>query len=126
MTCNLDFQKFPFDYQKCQLQYTNIIGKIEDVILNAPKIQNNNGTEDKIIEIESGILPFDAMVKSVKVDDRFDYEGYYSRAGVMVELVRDTSELNQLMGSYYGPTSIFALLSMFSFFVKPDQVQLSF
>ena len=124
MTCNLDFQNFPFDHQKCQLQYTNIIGKVEDVILNAPEIQNNNGTQDKRgIEIESGILPFDAMLKSVKVPDRYDYEGYYSRSGVLVELVRDASALNQLMGSYFGPTSIFALLSMFSFFVKPNQVK---
>ena len=122
MTCNLDFQKFPFDYQKCRLQYTNIIGKTNYVELKAPAIQNNNGTENNTIEIESGILPFDAILKSVKVEDRYDYDGYYSRAGVQVELVRDASALNQLMGSYYGPTTIFAFLSMFSFFIKADQV----
>ena len=129
MTCNLNFTTFPFDYQKCELHYTNIVGTTKFVELLKPIILDNEESDQKCdgrksVRIESGILPFDARLKAVSVADRYDYGGNYSRAGVKVELVRDITALNQLLGSYFVPTGIFSLLSMFSFFIKAEQVRL--
>ena len=41
-------------------------------------------------------------------------------SGMKVELIRN--KLSLLVGSFYGPTSIFALLSLLSYFINPEIV----
>ena len=48
-------------------------------------------------------------------------QGKLSSAGVMIHLKRDG--LGLLLGSFYVPTGIFAVLAMTSYFINPDQVR---
>ena len=123
ITCDLDFQAYPFDHQTCELHYAEIIGHTGYVVLKPPVIKGKNVTIfGNSTKIASGILPFDSILKAVDTDDNIVNSFNYSKVGVSVELVRDETALHQLMGSYFAPTSIFTVISMFSFFIKPELV----
>ena len=47
-------------------------------------------------------------------------DGRISSAGIMIHLKRDG--LGLLMGSFYAPTGIFAILAMTSYVINPDAV----
>ena len=123
ITCDLNFHSFPFDSQKCELHYTNIIGHNDHIVLDNPIIAGRNGSQDSTsYRIPSGVLPFDAILKSVDIPDKEEMGDLFSRVGVLVELVREDSALHKLIGSYYAPSAIFTIISMFSFFIKPEAV----
>ena len=47
-------------------------------------------------------------------------DGKLSSAGIMIHLKRD--EISLLIGSFYVPTGIFAVLAMTSYVINPDAV----
>ena len=122
ITCDLDFTSYPFDHQNCTLHYSNIVGYRKFIILKPPVFEDDQNLPGNSTSIKSGVLPFDAMLKAIDTPDKKIQGDYFSMVGVSIELVRDQTALHQLMGSYYVPTAIFAILSMFSFFIKPDLV----
>lgn len=123
LTCDLKFNSFPFDKQECALHFTNIIGHNDHIILETPIIEGKNQTSDTTTyKVPSGVLPFDAILKSFDFEDKKEMGDYFSRVGVVVKLVREESALHKLIGSYYAPSAIFSTISMFSFFIKPEAV----
>ncbi len=49
---------------------------------------------------------------------------YYTYTRIVINIKRQ--KLDQLMGGFFGPMTIFALLSMISFFIKPEVVSFFF
>ena len=65
-------------------------------------------------------LPFNVSLESVR-EYEFSQAGYqYSFVGMRISLTRNNFGL--LVGSYFGPTTIFSLLSLVSFTISPDIV----
>ncbi len=67
-------------------------------------------------------LPFEILIH---VKPPFDYkfpatDEVYSYVGLKLKMKR--KDLDQLLAGYFVPTGIFALLSVLSFFVPPEQV----
>ena len=86
-------------------------------------------TEPKILRKEREIttksqhklnVPFDIRIESISPFN-IPLDGFnYSHAGLKLYLERNSVSL--LIGSFYGPTSIFSLLSMFSYCINVDSV----
>ena len=86
-------------------------------------------TEPKILRKEREItaksqhklnVPFDTRIESISPFN-IPLDGFnYSHVGLKIYLERNSVSL--LIGSFYGPTSIFSLLSMFSYCINVDSV----
>ena len=65
-------------------------------------------------------VPFDTRIESISPFN-IPLDGFnYSHVGLKIYLERNSVSL--LIGSFYGPTSIFSLLSMFSYCINVDSV----
>ena len=62
------------------------------------------------------------MTLSVKNTYEYSYENStYHSSGIELKLKRKSDDL--LIGAYYVPTAVFAMLSKISFFIPPEKVQ---
>ena len=121
--CNFDFQNFPFDDHTCDLTYYDKLADVSKIILNSTdyvdywgnsiessqnksRLNITNTTTPYIISVE--INPNQTVFKSV------------SGAGIKINIQRGSIGL--LLGSFYVPTGIFAILSMTSYVINPDIV----
>ena len=72
------------------------------------------------IKFDHTRLPFNVSLESIG-EYEFSQAGYqYSFVGMRISLTRNNFGL--LVGSYFGPTTIFSLLSLVSFTISPDIV----
>ena len=65
-------------------------------------------------------LPFDIELKSMNTFGVFDAGYNYSYAGMVVHFSRNS--LGLLLGGFYGPTTVFKVLSLISFNINPEVV----
>ena len=77
-------------------------------------------TLDDTVTIQSKTLPFDINLKSIPAFNKLEHGFNFSSAGLKIDLRRNS--LGLLFGSFYGPTAIFAMLSMLSYCIKTDVV----
>ena len=75
---------------------------------------------DDTVTIQSKTLPFDINLKSIPAFNKLEHGFNFSSAGLRINLRRNS--LGLLFGSFYGPTAIFAMLSMLSYCIKTDVV----
>ena len=120
LSCSMNFKRFPIDIQTCFFNFTSMNGGIENILLLKPllSIEDVNCSPKYEIELDSLTLPFQINFKALD-------SIIHSYASIQITLKRNINELQNLLGSYYGPTGIFAFLSMISFFIKPEMVSLS-
>ena len=101
-------------------------GAIDKILLPKPLLSTENDNEPKDeIDLNSFTLPFQINMKAMESENKMNAlkgQGYESHASIQITLERNINELENLMVSYYGPTGIFAFLSMISFFIKPEMV----
>ena len=88
--------------------------------LRTTVLKKGNTTQNEILHIESKNLEFDTSVKSIPPFYTVDNGFNYASAGLKIYLRRKS--LGLLFGSFYGPTAIFAMLSMLSYCINPDMV----
>ena len=124
-SCEFKFATFPFDKHDCNLTYYDRIYDVNYVNLNqAWKVEYVTEDLFTYIEKEGSLhlnvpkIPFDIWVKINPKSSIID--GTISTAGIKLKLQRDSIGL--LMGSFYVPTGVFAVLSMASFVINPDVV----
>ena len=119
LSCSMNFKRFPIDIQTCFFNFTSMNGGIENILLLKPllSIEDVNCSPKYEIELDSLTLPFQINFKALD-------SIIHSYASIQITLKRNINELQNLLGSYYGPTGIFAFLSMISFFIKPEMVSL--
>ena len=75
-----------------------------------------------LITIEDSPFPYEFQLKAIPSFEKV-YNGYgaYSYTGMTFNLRRKS--LGQLLSGYYYPTGSFAVLSLISFLINPDQVK---
>ena len=126
LSCSMDFKRFPLDIQTCFFNFTSMSGAIDKILLPKPLLSTENDNEPKDeIDLNSFTLPFQINMKAMESENKMNAlkgQGYESHASIQITLERNINELENLMVSYYGPTGIFAFLSMISFFIKPEMV----
>ena len=71
--------------------------------------------------MDQNLLPFDISFETLEPEERFLAGFEYSYAGVRIYLKRNDFKL--MVGSFYGPTAMFSMLSLISFSINPDIVR---
>ena len=125
-SCDFSFQTFPFDKHECHLSYIDWRFKSEELVFNATrKIKHGNqhlafGNKYSL-KLTTTKTPFEI---DVTINDAATKIGggkfKFSIAGIKFNLYRKSIGL--LLGSFYVPTGIFAILSMGSFVINPEVV----
>ena len=122
-SCPFDFQNFPFDMNKCCLEYGTILEDTRKVFLNAAEIiYGNMTTKDGFINVKNLPFPFDVKIESqpaFEKDDKLDRK-IHSYTGMCFTVKRNS--YGQLVIGFYLSTLSFAVLSLVSFLIKPDIV----
>ena len=123
--CSFDFNNFPFDHDhKCDLTFGSLTFATWRIKLETPyvmsKIVKKGEYEIKIDD--SKLVPFDINATSMP-SFNVTADGYnYSYTGITLHFKRNN--LGLLVGSFYGPLTTFAILSMFSYFIDIEMVGL--
>ena len=113
MTCEMNLTSVPFDHQECDVQFVAFKGNVQKMVFKPSIILTKNE------EIKSGSVPFTPKVKPIKASiDEFGY----SQAGIHFALIRKHRDMEYLLGSFYLPSALFAVISLASFCIKPDTV----
>ena len=121
--CTFDFTSFPFDAHECDFNFGasssfSSVLMLNETFLRYKNIKRMYG-EGPII-FDHTRLPFNVSLESVG-EYEFSQAGYqYSFVGMRISLTRNNFGL--LVGGYFGPTTIFSLLSLVSFTISPDVV----
>ena len=76
---------------------------------------------DKPLAVTSTRIPFDIKVESTQPFNVLDAGYEYSHAGFRLYFKR--TKIGGLLSGFFGPTGLFALLSMISFGINPDVVR---
>ena len=124
ITCEFDFQDFPFDSQECQLTIQDKVQNSSLLLLGPYTVFNGSHQTTfahEPIEIISPRIPFDIKVK-VDKPKLFNYwDETYSSSSLTIIMERHSIK-KLLLGSYYAPTAVFAIFSMLSFLITPESV----
>lgn len=121
--CSFDFAHFPFDSHFCDFQFglngnAERSSKLSPTQIKAQKSQTRFGQEP--IYFSNSRLPFDMQLSGIEPYS-ITSSGYnYSHAGMRVYFERN--KLGLLIGGFYGPTAIFAALSLISYCISPEIV----
>ena len=125
--CNFYFTNYPFDYHECRLEYGDDLYGTNGITLNTAKIVHGNSVtslnQDPIM-IRDSPFAYEFLLEPIPNFEK-KYEGYgnYSYTGMNFKMRRNS--LGQLLSGYYYPTGSFAILSLISFLIPPDQVSIS-
>ena len=123
--CSFDFSNFPFDRDhKCDLTFGSLTFATWRIKLETPHVMSKivKKGENKTKIDDSKLVPFDIKATSMPPFE-VTVDGYnYSYAGITLYFKRNN--LGLLGGSFYGPLTTFAILSMFSYFIDIDMVLL--
>ena len=121
--CNFAFETYPFDKQICDLSFIDKLYETDHVVLNTPttlfyKNQHSTFKNNSLLMIT---LPKTSFTIGLKINQASSIiGGKVSSAGI--KLILQRKFIGLLLGSFYVPTGIFAILSMASFVIKPDIV----
>ena len=123
--CPFKFGNYPFDQHECNFTFGMSGNTIDGIALTPAKIRHA-GKEitygDEPLTLHSKRLPFDIKLSSIKAWPLKSDGAEYAFCGMNIRFTRQG--LGVLIGSFYAPTAIFALLSMISFNIHPDIVSL--
>ena len=122
--CSFDFANFPFDRHQCDVNFGSSGVSTTYLKLLPTKIKYS-GQEtklgDELLNISSSRIPFKMKVEGTPPFTILDAGYDYSHAGLRLYFDRD--EIGGLISGFYGPTGLFALLSMISFAIRPEVVK---
>ena len=124
--CSFDFNNFPFDHDhKCDLTFGSLTFATWRIKLETPHVMYKIVEKGKFknqFDTDSKLVPFD--IKATNMSSfNVTSDGYnYSYTGITLHFKRNN--LGLLGGSFYGPLTTFAILSMFSYFIDIEMVGL--
>lgn len=128
LSCKMNFYDFPFDDHKCQIMLINWAGASYRVQLSGPTIYTYDNEQKKEVGGES------VQIQSKKLDYLFGFESLensvdffenglnYSMVLVDMKITRTQEGRTKIFSAFHMPTGIFALTSLISFFIEPEQV----
>ena len=123
LTCDFQFHTFPFDEHECYLRFHNPHLIKAFLILTPTKIyvhSKSTNISQPALNIDNSRLPYVITVESIEPSMTQSTIYDYVNSGLKFKLQRRS--IGQLLGGYFGPTAIFALLSLISFIINPDIV----
>ena len=120
--CTFNFESFPFDSNYCDFSFfpsdnANFLN------LNASEIRFENQhlqNQEESLTIYQSHFPFDIKLEVLEPFLIPIVGLNYSAAGMRIHFKRNS--LSLLTGGFYGPTSIFVLLSLVSFSIDANMV----
>ena len=126
--CKFDFTEFPFDSHECRLEYGDGVLTTRLMSFNSSlasigtfgNLSTKSGGDPIILDDLS--FPFEFELESLPIFElkNKNKKADFSYTGIILKMKRKSP--GQLFIGYFYPTASFALLSMISFFVKPDMV----
>ena len=126
--CKMDFANFPFDHQSCDWFMRSQHLHAKDLTLGRVEIFTDANNEIRFYSsnetalLHSSGISFDVKVSSIDPFNR-DMRGHdISVTGIRFNLERKGEEVQRLLSSFFFPTGVFAILSLFSFSINPDIV----
>ena len=125
VSCDMKFEKYPFDSHICYMQMTNVIGNLDLVVLQTPMIYSRDEKDNpdgKSYTTSNDKIEFDTIIKPMKSSYNLEFGYKYSKAEVEFVLKRKPSIVSYLLSSYFAPTSVFSALSLISYCIDPHNV----
>ena len=129
ISCPMNFENFPFDNQTC---FWKIRSEVEDNVqlrFTHPTVyvQDANVTvhsNDSSYQMDQASIEYNVRIKPMNISPIWNAkeQNYFTLFQVEIRLQRKSEGLSKLKGNYYATTLIFSLLSLFSFFIKPEVV----
>ena len=125
--CEYHFEYFPFDSHLCNLDYGLEMNSNFSTLMLPIKIlgKDTKATllkKGEYVDIPNNHLPYEF---SLTIGDNFldyNYEFYSPYSSLVIKAHR--TQLGSLIGGYYGPTTIFSMLSMISYLINAEVVKL--
>ncbi len=121
--CSFDFSHFPFETNACDLKFASASTTAGSLSLSRAKIMNEQsepGIGSLILKSHQTKLPFDITMQSLESFNQTIIDYSYPVCGMRLFFHRKS--LGTLLGSFYGPTGVFALLSTVSYTIDPGMV----
>ena len=122
--CDFDFSHFPFETLIC-----NVTFRLYDlsIVYNSFKSKPDiyfhfNNEKLEVIPIKTN-LPFDITAEAIELFTENDSGMVYSATGVTFQLNRNS--LGLLLSRFYGPMACFAFLSVLSYNINIDMVNMN-
>ena len=123
LNCDFEFHFFPFDKHECFLRFHNPHLITEFLKITPTKIyasSKSTNLSQNSIEIQNSRLPYKITLESIETSMTQSTIYQYVNSGLKITLER--RNIGQLLGGFFCPTAIFALLSLVSFTINPDIV----
>ena len=124
-TCNFIFSKFPFDKNECDLTYYDISTTNSTIILSPTSWVDYWGihiTPEKNEPLMITNTTSSEFKIWVEINPNFTiWSDFESATGIKIHFQRDSIAL--LLGSFYVPTGLIAILSMTSYVINPEIVR---
>ena len=133
--CNFDYHSFPFDNQECELSLYDPINDVNWISLNEighlcyKGECKHSGKEGCISLPQQHGIPYTFRVKNLGAKNSLlgdDQGAYYTHPNSIatVKFFLHRHSLDLLIGSFYIPTGLFGFLSIGSYIINPDIVNL--
>ena len=124
-SCEFHFENVPFDSHFCQLSFGMPLYSNKTIFFPPIKILGKDTKvttlDDKdYVPIPNNHLPYDFALATKDFILDYNY-GYWSPHTVLI-IKANRSKIGTLIGGFFGPTAIFALLSMISYMIVPEMV----
>ena len=123
--CDFHFYEYPFDSHSCVLNYGMPMYSNRTISMNSIKVLMNDTNakeleKNEYVSIPNNHLPYEFSLTICESILVYNY-GYYSPHGtILIKAERNT--LGTLIGQFFVPTGIFALLSMISYLISYKMV----
>ena len=132
IACNFTFHLFPMDNQLCDLSLYDPINPVNLLVINEIKALCHNGKECSDLKNvyyfpNQPELPYRIGLKSMGMLNYSTWENIdpYTYPYSTIRFIFERNSLGLLVGSFYLPTGLFAILSMASYIINPDIVSTS-
>ena len=115
--CKMNFHDFPFDQHTCMFEVSQTSWKVKII----PMLYNQTNIFQDSTEtwhLNSTGLPFHLKAYPTEAGEICPNITY----GIMFNLSRKTDQLKTLVISFYVPSMSFTILSLVSYFIKPEVV----
>ena len=122
--CQFEFETYPFDHHQCDFLIGIQVFSAINVVLLRPDFtfEGTHLVTPTTTNYKSEKVPsFDIRAESIIPFINKVYGYNYSSTGIKLHFKRNS--IGFLIGSFYAPTTTFALLSMLSFTIAVDKVQ---
>ena len=130
--CKMNFAHFPFDQQNCAFEVIGGYASHDaspEIVLNQMSLTTRQGpnaieasSPNDLTTFNSSGLPFEIQLETPKPSLITAYDGTMQRVTLDFHFARKSEEFHKLLCSYFVPSGAFALMSLFSFFIKPEVV----